>query len=174
MIIFICCGCGAALHIGDKQAGRLGRCPYCHANTRVPGNPRRTSKLTILARISCLPFAAVLFWALMFCIVDVSAALALVLGGVIALAIALFFLWGVTNFFTFLMCPREYWIWKRNGGDPWFDTLPGPLNTDPPETRFQELFREKSRQEWEANFGPLPTPSPPPDSTKSLDDPNVI
>ena len=174
MIDFTCCGCGAALHIGDDSAGLLGRCPYCGTNTRVPGNPKRTSKLTILARIGCLPFAAVLFWALMFCIVDVEAGLDLMLGGVIAFAVIILFLWGFTNLFTFLMAPREYRIWKRGGGDPWFDTLDPPLNNDPPYVRYQELFREKARLDWEANFGPLPTPSPPPDSTKSIDDPDVL
>jgi hypothetical protein len=110
----------------------------------------------------------------MFCIADASGGLALVLGGVIALAIALFFLWGFTNLFTFLMCPREYRLWKRNGGDPWFDLLDPPLNNDPPEVRFSELFQERARQEWEASFGPLPIPSPSPDSTKGIDDQNVI
>jgi hypothetical protein len=174
MINFVCCGCGAALQIGDQWTGKLGGCPHCGTNTRVPGYPKRTSKLTILARIGCLPFAVVLFWALMFSTVDVDAGLDLVLGGVIAFAVIILFLWGFTNLFTFLMAPREYRIWKRGGGDPWFDSLDPPLNTDPPEVRYQELFREKARLEWEANFGPLPTPSPPPDSTKSIDDPNVI
>jgi hypothetical protein len=84
------------------------------------------------------------------------------------------FLWGGTNLLTFLSGPREYLLWKKGGGDPFFDSLDGPLNTDPPEVRYQELYREKARQEWEASFGPLPIPSPPPDSTKGIDDPNVI
>ena len=167
MIHFICCGCGKALHIGDEQAGKLGGCPYCGVNTRVPGNPRRTSKLTILMRIVAIPLAVVAFWASFL-------GLPILIGGVIALAVMILFLWGVTNLVTFLMAPREYRIWKKGGGDPWFDSLDPPLNSDPPYVRYQEMFREKSRQEWEANFGPLPIPSPPPDSMKSLDDPDII
>lgn len=174
MINFVCDGCHAALHIGDESAGKLGSCPYCHVNTRVPGNPKRTSKLVILFRIGCIPFAVVLFWALMFSTVDVDAGLALVSGGVIAFAVIILFLWGFTYLFTFLSGPREYLLWKKGGGDPWFDTLDPPLNNDPPSVRFQELFQERARQDWEANFGPLPIPSPPPDSTKGIDDPDVI
>ena len=174
MIYFTCCGCGAALQIGDDSAGNLGICPHCGTNTRLPGYQRRTPKLTILARIGCLPFAVVLFWALMFCTVDVDAGLDIVMGGVIAFSVIILFLWGFTNLFTFLSGPREYLLWKKGGGDPWFDTLDPPLNNDPPYVRYQELYREKARQEWEANFGPLPTPPLPPDSIKSIDDPNVI
>jgi len=174
MINFICSGCGAVLHISDEQAGKLGRCPHCGTDTRVPGYPKRTSKLLILFRIGCLPFSVVLFWALMFSTVDVDAGLDLALGGVIAFVVIILFLWGFTNLFTFLSGPREYLLWKRGGGDPWFDSLDPPLNNDLPEVRYQELYREKARQEWEANFGPLPIPSPPPDSTKSIDDPNII
>ena len=167
MINFICCSCGAALNISDEQAGKLGGCPYCGVNTRVPGNPRRTGKLTILGRIVAIPIVVLLFWTMFL-------GLPILIGGLIALAIALLFLWGVTNLFTFIMCPREYRIWKKGGGDPWFDTLDPPLNNDPPSVRYQELYREKAKQDWEASFGPLPTPPLPPDSMKSIDDPNVI
>ena len=176
MINFICCGCGAKLHIGDQWSGKLGRCPHCKTDTRLPGYPKRTSKLVILFRIGCIPFAILIFWALMFSIVDTDISWHLMKGGVIAFAVIILFLWGFTNLFTFLSGPREYWLWKKGGGDPFFDTLDSPLNNDPPETRFQELYREKSKQEWEANFGPLPMPksTPPTDSTKSIDDPDVI
>ena len=51
MIDFICDGCHAALRIGDDSAGKLAQCPHCGTNNRVPGHQKRTSKLTIIARI---------------------------------------------------------------------------------------------------------------------------
>jgi hypothetical protein len=112
----------------------------------------------------------------MLSIADTDLALHFILGAVIAFVVIMLFLWGFTNLFTFLSGPREYLLWKKGGGDPFFDSLDPPLNTDPPEVRFQEMFREKSRQEWEASFGSLPMPksTPPSDSTKGIDDPNVI
>ena len=149
------------------MVGNLAACPYCWAKTVVPNYPMRTSKLTIIGRIVFIPLMAV---------VCVGALLGtpVIIGGVIGLAVMLGFWWVFTNLVTFLINPGYYRLWKRGGGDPWFDTLPEPLNNDPPSVRFQELYREKSKQDWEASFGPLPTPSPPPDSTKSLDDQNVI
>ena len=132
----------------------------------MPNSPMRTSKLTIIVRMVSIP---------MICVCAVGALLGapVIIGGAIGLALMLGFWWAVTNIGTFLMAPREYRLWKKNGGDPWFDTLPSPFNNDPTSTRYQELYREKARQDWEASFGPLPMPLPP-DSTKSLDDPDVI
>jgi hypothetical protein len=63
MIFFSCSGCGRNLQIADKKAGLLAGCPFCGTNTRVPGTPKRTSKLAILTRISAFPLAVVGFWA---------------------------------------------------------------------------------------------------------------
>jgi hypothetical protein len=30
---------------------------------------------------------------------------------------------------------REYWDWRRAGGDPFWDVLPWPINIDPPKVR---------------------------------------
>ena len=30
---------------------------------------------------------------------------------------------------------REYWDWRRAGGDPFWDVLPWPINPDPPRVR---------------------------------------
>jgi hypothetical protein len=112
----------------------------------------------------------------MLSIADADLAFHFILGAVIAFAVIMLFLWGGTNLFMFLSRPREYWLWKKGGGDPFFDTLDSPLNNDPPEVRFQELFRERARQEWEASFGPLPMPksTPLPDTTKGIDDVDII
>ena len=102
----------------------------------------------------------------------------LVLGGVAALVLGIGFCWAFTNFFTFLLCPREYRLWKAGGGDPFFDTLDSPLNNDPPSTRLQELYREKARQECEEvdrMFGLCPNPPVVlPDLTRGIDDLDVI
>ena len=175
MIDFVCDGCRAQLQIGDGWAGGLGRCPHCGTNTRVPGNPKRTSKLTILARMVAFPFVLVAFWGLMFCIVDVSKGFALVMGGVIAVALALFFCWGFTNLCTFVFCRREYRLIKNGGGDPFYDSLDPPFNTDPPFVRYQELFRERARQECEQVDRMLGRcPPTPPDATKGIGDQDVI
>jgi hypothetical protein len=97
-----------------------------------------------------------------------------IIGGAIGLALMLGFWWAFTNIGTFLTAPREYLLWRKGGGDPFFDTVPEPFNTDPSSTRYQELFRERARQDWEASFGPLPTPPLPTDTTKGIDDPNII
>jgi hypothetical protein len=66
---------------------------------------------------------------------------------------------------------------RKGGGDPWFDSLPPPFNDDPPEVRYQELFREKLRQENAELLKPLvplPRQNDPNDFTKSIDDQNFI
>ena len=55
MINSTCDGCHRTLRIGNEFAGQLGHCPYCRTNSRVPGYPKRTSKLVIIARISIYP-----------------------------------------------------------------------------------------------------------------------
>ena len=50
-----------------------------------------------------------------------------IIGGAIGLALMLGFWWGITNLVTFLINPGYYRLWKKGGGDPWFDTLPSPL-----------------------------------------------
>jgi hypothetical protein len=137
---------------------------------RAPGCQRRTSKLTIIFRLAIIPFAVIAFWAAMFCIADVGLGFWFMVGGVIAVLLSIAFLWGVTNVCTFLSCPKEYRIWKKGGGDPFFSTLDPPFNTDPDSVRYQELYREKARQELEEMFPPPAAP----DLTKGIDDPNVI
>jgi len=128
---------------------------------------RRTPKLTIVARMVIIPFAVVAFWGLMLSIAAPVMGLCLVLGGVGAVLLGLGFCWGFTNVCTFLYSPRCYRLWKRNGGDPFFDTLDPPFNTDSDATRYQELYREKARQQAD------PPPAIP-DSTRGIDDENVI
>ena len=137
---------------------------------QAPGCQRRTSKLTIIFRLTLIPFLVVAFWAAMFCIADVERGFSFVLGGVGAVLLSIAFLWGVTNLGTFLSHPREYRLWKKGGGDPFFDTLDQPFNNDPDSIRYQELYREKARQELEELFPPPAAP----DFTKSIDDENII
>ena len=162
MIPFVCSGCGAQLQIGEQWAGGLGHCPHCGSNSRVPGNPKRTSKLVILARIVAIPVAGVAFYAPFM-------GWSFFLGGVLAVGLGLLFLWAFTNLWTFLSGPREYRLWKAGGGDPWFDTLDPPLNMDPPSVRYRELYFEKLRLESEAI-----TPPAPPAPSPSTDDLNLF
>jgi hypothetical protein len=166
MVNFICCGCGAELQIGDEWAGKLGRCPHCSANSRIPGSPKRTSKLDILARFFAWPVTVLGFWTIFL-------GWPIFLGGIVAVSVGLFG-WAFTNVVTWLWCMMDgtshhLKIWKRGEGDPFWDTF--PFNPDPPSVRFKELYREKLRQENE-QFGPVPPVAP--DMTKSIDDPNVI
>ena len=131
---------------------------------------KRTSKLTIIFRMVIVPFAVVAFWGLMFCIADPGLGFSFVLGGVGAVLIGIGWCWAFTNFFTLLSHPREYRIWRKGGGDPFFDTLDRPFNNDSDATRYAELYQERARQELEEMFPP-PTP---PDPTRGIDDPNVI
>ena len=171
MIGFVCCDCGAELQIDDEWSGKLGRCPHCRATTRLPGSVKRTSKRVILARFLAWPVVVLSFW-------TVFLGWPIFLGGMIAVGLGLFFCWAFTNIGTFLCSPHYYRLWKAGGGDPWFDTLDSPLNSDPLSVRFQELYREKARQECEQvdrqfGVGPAPTPSLP-DATFGIDDPHII
>jgi len=131
------------------------------------GGLKRTPKLTIVARMVIIPFAIVGFWGLMLSIAAPVLGLCLVLGGVAAVALGLLFCWGFTNVCTFFYSPRCYRLWKKGGGDPFFDTLSGPFNNDPDATRYQELFKEAARQQAD------PPPAAP-DPTKGIDDENII
>jgi hypothetical protein len=137
---------------------------------RVPNGPKRTPKRTIIFRMGIIPFAVVAFWGLMFCIADLEIGFYFVLGGVGAIVFAIGFLWAFTNICTFLYSPTYYRLWKKGGGDPFFDSLDSPLNNDPPSVRYQELYREKARQELEELFPPPAVP----DFTRSIDDSNII
>ena len=172
MIDFVCDGCYTQLQIGDNWAGKLGRCPACGTNTRVPGHPRRTPKLKMIFRMAIIPFLVVSFWGLMFCIADPERGFYFMVGGAAAILGGIGFCWVFTNIGTFLSHPTYYQLWKKGGGDPFFDTLDPPFNNDPPSTRYQELYREKATQECEEVFGIYP-PAPP-DPTKGIDDPNII
>ena len=99
------------------------------------------------------------------------------IGGLGTLAALLGFLWGFVNLMTILTMPKVWWLIKKGGGDPWFDSLPPPFNDDPPEVRYQELYREKLRQENERLLQPLvplPPQNDPRDATKGIDDPHII
>jgi len=150
MIDFICVSCRTQLQIGDEWAGKLGHCPHCGMNSPVPGNAQRTPKWKITFRMVVIPFVIVAFWGLMLSIAAPVLGLFLVLGGVVAVGGGLLFCWGFTNIGTFLWHPRYYRLWTKGGGDPFFDTLDRPFNNDPDSTRYQEMYREKARQECEA------------------------
>lgn len=157
MIFFKCVGCGKPLQIGDEWAGKLGNCPLCQTISPVPGPqqyqvdyPRRTSKLTILARLTAWPITVIGFWVSMFCIAGVSSMVVpFVIGGLGAVFGLLFFMWAGTNLIMWILNPREMKLWTKDGGDPFFDTLPEMFNPDPPSTRYQELYRERLRLEEE-------------------------
>ena len=140
--------------------------------------PRRTSKLKILFRLSIVPVAVALFWIYMLSLSGDSEVIrGAWIGGFGTLAAALFFLWGFTNAMTLLTMPKVWLLIKRGGGDPWFDSLPPPINDDPPEVRYQELFEEKLRQENAWLLRPLVPPTSqndPKDFTKGIDDPDFI
>lgn len=144
--------------------------PLLPTRKQAPGCQRRTPKWKIIFRMAIIPFAVVGFWGAMFSIADVGLGFSFVLGGVGAVLLSIAFLWGVTNLGTFLSHPREYRLWKAGGGDPWFDTLDRPFNNDSDATRYQELYREKARQELEELFPPPAAPDP----TRGIDDENVI
>jgi len=140
--------------------------------------PRRTSKLKILLRLSIVPIGITLFWAYMFSLGgNYSIVRAILVGGFGTTALVLGFLWGFTNLMTLLTMPKVWWLIKRGGGDPWFDSLPPPFNNDDPSVRYQELFEEKLRQENAQLLQPLvplPPQNDPKDATKGIDDPDFI
>ena len=139
---------------------------------------QRTSKLKILLRLSIVPIGVTLFWSFMLSLGGNYHIVRCVLfGGLGATAAILFFLWGFTNLMTLLTMPKVWWLIKRGGGDPWFDSLPSPFNNDPSEVRHQELFEAKLRQEneWlQQPLVPLPPQNDPKDSTRGIDDPHII
>lgn len=144
----------------------------------IPGYPRRTPKWKILLRISAIPLAVAVFWIYMLSLSGDSEVIqGALIGGFGTLALLLGFLWLFTNIMTFVTMPKIWWLIKKGGGDPWYDSLPPPFNNDPPEVRYQELFREKLRQEnaWLLRpLVPLAPQNDPKDATKGINDPNII
>ena len=140
MITFICDGCRSQLQISNESAGKLGCCPYCHVNTRVPGNPKRTSKLTILARIGCLPFAVVLFWAGMFLYRRCRCGPRPGTRRRNCICCYHTFFMGGYEFFYISFWTKRIPFMEKGRGRSIFDTLDPPLNTDPPEVRFKNYF----------------------------------
>ncbi len=138
--------------------------------------PRRTSKLTILSRLSIVPIGITLFWSFMFSLGgNYSIVRAILVGGFGATAAVFVFLWGFVNLMTLITMPKVWWLLRRGGGDPWFASLPEPFNNDPPSVRYQELYEEKLRQENEQLLQPLVPPrNSGTDFTKSINDPDVI
>jgi hypothetical protein len=141
----------------------------------IPSYPRRTPKWKILLRLCIIPFLVVCFWTFFFSLVGLGTTI--FLAGIGTIAAAILFLWGFVNLMTILTMPKVWWLIKRSGGDPWFDSLPPPFNDDPPEVRYQELYREKLRQENEwllQPLVPLPPQNDPKDATRGIDDPHII
>jgi hypothetical protein len=179
MINFTCSGCGVNMNIGDELAGKAVRCPYCQATLRLPN--KRTPKRVIIARFLTWPMICLSIPALLL-------GWPVFLGGIAAVGLGLLFCWAFTNIGGAIWCKMNgtshyLKLWKKGGGDPFFDTLDSPLNNDPPSVRFQELYREKLRQETEAanrQFG-LPSESmtsrsatSPARDIPSINDPNII
>lgn len=132
-----------------------------------PGSLKRTSKLKIIARIGCFPMLIAVSWGIMFSLASWEACWIIIEAGVITTAGIILFLWTIVNLGTFLYSPKDYFLWKRGGGDPFFDTLHWPFNSDDDSVRYQELYREKARMEN--------PPSPvKPDSTRSINDPDIM
>lgn len=138
--------------------------------------PRRTSKLKILLRISAVPLGVMAFWMYFLSLSGDSEVIqGALIGGFGTLALLLGFLWLFTNTMTLITMPRVWWLIKRGGGDPWFDSLPPPFNNDPPHVRYAELFEEKLRQENQRLLQPLVPPrNSGTDFTKGIDDADVI
>jgi hypothetical protein len=120
---------------------------------------------------------------LLFSIVDVWAGVYFLVGGLGWCAIMIGFVWLVTNVGTFLCNPKEYRLWKKGGGDPFFDTQTGFINTDPDEVKYQELYRERERMKTEQKvrtlhlekyFEDVCDSSNPDPSDKGIEDPNFL
>ena len=80
--------------------------------------------------MGCFPLVATLSWANCVCLLLVGTCLADHEGGLSAIFGIIFILWLIVNLGTFLYDPKNYLVWKRGGGDPFFDTLHWPFNTD--------------------------------------------
>lgn len=147
MITFVCSGCGQQLNIGDEWAGLLGHCPACDTNSRVPGNPKRTSKLTIILRMLLLPMIIMGGFASVFCIISLASGLFVILAALAGCLGVIAFMWGGMNAIAYIINPKYYRLWKKGGGDPFFDTAPPIINNDPDSTRYQEMYREQQKQD---------------------------
>jgi hypothetical protein len=178
MITVACGGCGTSLNIDSPLIGNDVHCPYCSGTIHLP---KRTPKTAIVARffawpVICLSIPALLLGWPIF------------LGGIIAVSLGLLFCWAFTNIGGAIWCRMNgtshyLKIWKVGGGDPFFDTLDSPLNNDPPSVRFQELYREKVRQETVAvnrqfnlpdDFMTGKSASPPAGDIPSINDPHIV
>ncbi len=98
----------------------------------MSGN-RRTPKSTILGRFGILgaSIGVTIFY------IATAAGLAVtigpfLIGGLVGIGLLVLFVWGGTNLIALLFMGNdpEYRAWRREGGDPYFDNLPPPFNTD--------------------------------------------
>ena len=175
MIHFCCSHCNAPYDVPDEWAGDICDCQKCGTRTPIPGRTKtgtpidygvqqapsyptyqRTPKWKIIARLGFLPLGLMAFLSMLMYHADEHLAGVLMLSSLGTYAFAVFFMWAFTNITTAIACPQEYKLWKAGGGDPYFDTVDFPFNTDPAEVRYQELYREKARQELEDMFGVQP------------------
>jgi hypothetical protein len=135
----------------------------------APFTLKRTPKRVILFRLTSIPLAVTLFWSAFFAFFgETYLAFWFTVGGLAAIVGCYGFWWAIVNLGTFLYCPRYYWLWRRGGGDPWYDCLPEPFNTDDDLVRYQELYAERARQEAEAFCPPPPPPDPTEDPTANI------
>lgn len=171
MINFNCGGCGCLLQISDEFSGQLGGCPHCGTNSRVPGNPRRTAKTTIVFRLIILPVLFFSAFGLLACVTGQVHFGLIIIGSTIVGGLGtVFFLWAVMNIIAFLINPKYYFMWKNGGGDPFFDTTGPIINNDPDSTRYQEFYRETLRQE-QGGYSAPPAPGPGP---SGINNPNIM
>lgn len=167
MIYFNCGSCGASLRISsDVVQPGYGTCPKCGFQTTInpsdnqpgPCEPQRTTKSTILFRIMIVPMIVMGFFTL------ITGVPAVFIGGVGFPLLLLLIWWAGVNLFSRCSNPEVYRAWKAGGGDPFFDTMMPPFNTDPDSVRYKELYELNLRQEL--GVGP---PQAPPTSPDNID-----
>jgi hypothetical protein len=117
-------------------------------NSPVPGYPRRSSKIGILARLVAWPVIGLTGYIIFFALVGMGDwIMPFIVGGLGSVFGILFLYWALMNIIMWILNPREMKLWKMGGGDPFFDTLPPPFNNDPDSTRYFELYQERLRLE---------------------------
>ncbi len=138
--------CGAVNEIPREYAGQLAACYACGATNRVPGSIPRTSRWKIIGRWWTWPIIVLSFYAFFWSWISWDIVLVWMFGGIGALAIATFLLWAIMRIAAWFIVPKDvYRTMKEGGFDPFFDAMCAPFNCDPPEVRWQELYRAQEQ-----------------------------
>ncbi|QDU50481.1 hypothetical protein Pan110_28320 [Gimesia panareensis] len=112
----------------------------------MSGQPR-TPKTTIIARIFAFGASMGTMFFYILAALGITAAIGpMLIGAIFGIGIWVFIVWAIIRFVGWIFAGNDpdYQQYIAEGGDPYFDTLPAPFNTDSPTQRIGGLREPES------------------------------